>query len=72
LQDVPKAARLSRAPFMAFLDPSVLLVFFGALALAYGAGRLVRALRGRWQQAHPPAPVPMTRAERRRAMRERR
>jgi hypothetical protein len=57
---------------MAFLDPSVLLVFFGTLALAYGIGRLVRVLRQQWQRTHPPAAVPMTRAERRRALRSRR
>jgi hypothetical protein len=56
---------------MAFLDPAALLVFFGALALAYGIGRLVRALRRRWQRAHEPALVPISRAERRRAMRAR-
>jgi len=57
---------------MAFLDPAALLIFFGALALAYGIGRLVRALRLRRQGARPPAPRPMTRAERRRALRGRR
>jgi len=56
---------------MAFLDPSTLLVFVGALALAYGVGRLVRTiLRARRRPQSPPAP--MTRAERRRAERRRR
>jgi hypothetical protein len=56
---------------MAFLDPSTLLVFVGALAVAYGVGRLVRAiLRARRRPRSPP--VPMTRAERRRAERGRR
>ena len=44
---------------MAFLDPSVLLVFFGTLALAFGVGRLVRVLRQRWQRAHPAPAVPI-------------
>jgi hypothetical protein len=56
---------------MAFLDPAALLVFFGALALAYGVGRLVRALRRHRRSAHSSVPMPMTRAERRRAMRAR-
>jgi len=51
----------------AYLDPSVLLVFFGSLALAFGIGRLIRAIRER----RAPPPAPKTRAERRRAMRGR-
>jgi hypothetical protein len=56
---------------MAFLDPVGLLIFFAALAAAYGIGRLVRTLRQRWQRSRQPS-MPMTRAERRRAERERR
>jgi hypothetical protein len=55
---------------MAFLDPVALLVFFGALGLAFGVGRLVRLIRNR-SRASAPA-VPMTRAERRRRDRGRR
>jgi hypothetical protein len=55
---------------MAAFDPGALLWFFGALALAYGVGRLVRMLRARFRPA-PPAP-PLTRAERRRRERGRR
>jgi hypothetical protein len=51
----------------AYLDPSVLLIFFASLALAYGVGRIVRAIRAK--RATPPEPK--TRAERRRAMRGR-
>ena len=51
----------------AYLDPSILLVFFVSLALAYAVGRAIRAFRKR----RAPPPPPMTRAERRRAMRGR-
>jgi hypothetical protein len=54
---------------MALLDPVALLVFFGAIAVAYGVGRLIRTLRRR----RKPAPAaPLTRAERRRRNRRRR
>jgi hypothetical protein len=55
---------------MAFLDPVALLVFFGALAAAYGAGRLIRFIRRRLKKPEPPAPL--SRAERRRRERDRR
>ncbi|MGE5539677.1 MAG: hypothetical protein ACM30I_13750 [Gemmatimonas sp.] len=56
---------------MAFLDPVGLLVFFGAIALAYGIGRAIRIVRDRRRRARAPEP-PLSRAERRRRGRGRR
>ena len=53
----------------AYLNPSVLLIFFGSLGVAYGVGRLLKAYFDR-RDAQKLKP-PMTRAERRRAMRGR-
>ena len=53
----------------AYLNPSVLLIFFGSLGIAYGIGRLLKAYFDR-REAKKPKP-PLTRAERRRAMRGR-
>lgn len=53
----------------AYLDPSVLLIFFGSLGIAYGIGRLLKAYLD-CREANKPKP-PMTRAERRRAERGR-
>ena len=53
----------------AYLNPSALLIFFGSLGIAYGVGRLLKAYFDR-RDANKPKP-PLTRAERRRALRGR-